>query len=158
MTTKKNFYHTLGLLPAVDDVVIKAAYKALAQKYHPDKHKSNKELQTQMMASLNEAYAAIGTKDKRKAYDASLARVVVKPDSPKPAAKADSSQDDLLQQFENGAMDEMAVVAAFEKLFSKNIHINAGWVNTYTYVEGSQKLTLGFTELKLKIVQKLKQH
>jgi DnaJ-class molecular chaperone len=37
MSANKNFYETLGLLNDVDDVVIKAAYRALAQKYHPDR-------------------------------------------------------------------------------------------------------------------------
>ena len=39
----KTHYEVLGLLPSAEDVVVKAAYKALAQKFHPDKHKNNKE-------------------------------------------------------------------------------------------------------------------
>jgi len=74
MGSHKNFYQTLGLLPQADDVVIKAAYKALAQKHHPDKNKANKELHTRIMAELNAAYEAIGTKSRRKAYDESLKR------------------------------------------------------------------------------------
>jgi DnaJ-class molecular chaperone len=36
----KNYYETLGLTKEADEMVIKAAYKVLAQKYHPDKSNS----------------------------------------------------------------------------------------------------------------------
>ncbi len=157
MTIKKNFYHTLGLLNSADDVVIKAAYKALAQKHHPDKYKTNKELHTQIMTELNAAYAAIGTKAKRKAYDESLASAVAQKQKYKSAQAAKSKQDEWIDQLQNFAVDEMTVVALFEKVFSKNIRINTGWMNTYTYTEGRQKVTIGFTELKSKIIEKLKQ-
>ena len=157
MTNKKNFYHTLGLLSSADDVVIKAAYKALAQKHHPDKYKTNKEAHTQIMAELNAAYAAIGTKAKRKAYDESLANAAAQRQKTKPTQAAQPKHDALIDQLQNSAVDEMTVVALFEKVFSKSIRINAGWVNTYTYAEGRQKVTLGFTELKSKIIQQLKQ-
>jgi hypothetical protein len=45
----------------------------------------------------------------------------------------------------------------FEKIFSKSIVINSGWINTYSYKIGKDKLTVGFTELKLKIIEQLKQ-
>ena len=54
----KNHYKTLGLLHDVEEVVIKAAYKALAQKYHPDRHLSNKVENTAKMAVLNDLPAA----------------------------------------------------------------------------------------------------
>jgi DnaJ-class molecular chaperone len=153
----KNFYETLGLLNGVDDVVIKAAYKALAQKHHPDKHKANKEFHTRVMADLNEAYAAIGTKAKRKAYDQSLKRERPKPESAKPAQAPTSPNEELIQKLQNSAMDEMAVVALFEKVFSSKLIINAGWVNSYSYKDGKTKITVNFSELKSKIIQKLQQ-
>jgi curved DNA-binding protein CbpA len=156
MTVVKTFYEILGLLNDADDVVIKAAYRALAQKYHPDKHKTNKEIHTQMMSNLNEAFAAIGTKSKRKAYDESLQKIS-KPKKTKPASPAPNTNDELIEKLEHSAMDEMVVVALFEKVFSKSLLINSGWINTYSYKNGKQKETLSFTELKLKIIEKLKQ-
>lgn len=153
----KNFYETLGLLQAADDVVIKAAYKALAQKHHPDKHKTNQAFHTQKMAELNEAYAAIGTKAKRKAYDESLKRTSAKRDTAKAAETTTSSYDALIQKLLNSAMDEMAVVALFEKVFASKLTINSGWVNSYSYKEGKTKTTVNFSELKSKIIQKLQQ-
>lgn len=157
MRATKNYYQTLGLLSVADDVVIKAAYKALAQKHHPDKHKTNKEFHTQMMAELNEAYVAIGTKARRKAYDESLKRPSPKAEKTNTPAPAHSASDDLIHDLETSAIDEIVVVALFEKFFSTPVKINSGWVNTYTYKSGTEKLTLDFQELKLKIVQKLKQ-
>ncbi|MEY2677541.1 MAG: chaperone protein DnaJ [Pseudomonadota bacterium] len=156
MGANKNFYQTLGLLNNVDDVVIKAAYRALAQKHHPDKFKTNKELHTQKMAQLNEAFAAIGTKAKRKAYDESL-RVSTAKQEKKAAADVHAPNQELIEKLEQSAMDEMVVVALFEKVFSQTIQINSGWVNTYSFKNGKQKVTVNFTELKLKIIEKLKQ-
>lgn len=147
----------MGLLHTVDDVVIKAAYRALAQKYHPDKHKSNKDFQTQIMTDLNEAYAALGTHDKRKAYDEALKIQPPEEKCATPAEAPSSSNHDLIHQLQNSAMDEMAVVSLFETVFSDKLHINAGWINTYSYKDGKNKVTMNFYELKLKIIQNLKQ-
>jgi len=49
----KTYYEILGLLCAVDDVVVKAAYKALAQKYHPDKQLLAPDEAHQFMTELN---------------------------------------------------------------------------------------------------------
>ena len=38
----KDLYAVFGLLHTAEIEVIKAAYKALAQKYHPDKHPEKK--------------------------------------------------------------------------------------------------------------------
>ena len=156
MSANKNFYQTLGLLNDVDDVVIKAAYRALAQKYHPDKNNTNKELHTQKMAKLNEAFAAIGTKAKRKAYDESLRASPAKPHK-KPVPDIDSANQELIEKLEHAAIDEMVVVALFEKVFAQSIQINTGWINTYSYKNGKHKETVSFTKLKLKIIEKLKQ-
>jgi len=65
-------YQILGLDPKAEDVVIKAAFKALAQKYHPDKAKGNKEEATQFMVRLNEAYQTLMDANSRLKYDQKL--------------------------------------------------------------------------------------
>jgi len=37
----KDYYIILGVLPDAEDVVIRAAYKALVQRYHPDRFKGD---------------------------------------------------------------------------------------------------------------------
>ena len=65
-------YQILGLDPKAEDVVIKAAFKALAQKYHPDKAKGNKEEATQLLVRLNEAYQTLMDANSRLKYDQKL--------------------------------------------------------------------------------------
>jgi curved DNA-binding protein CbpA len=68
----QDHYRTLGLLSIAEDVVIKAAYKALAQKYHPDKYKGDSRHAQKVMAELNAAYGALRTKALRQAHDAKM--------------------------------------------------------------------------------------
>lgn len=94
----KTHYEVLGLLPHAEDVVVKAAYKALAQKFHPDKHKGQKEQYTELMARINTAYEVLGHKELRQKYDQLLeqrAQRKAKADKAKAEkAKADSAKAD----------------------------------------------------------------
>lgn len=65
----KDYYATLGVTPQAEDVVIKAAYRVLAQRYHPDRHSGSAEEATRKMAEINEAYAVLSDPLKRKDYD-----------------------------------------------------------------------------------------
>jgi curved DNA-binding protein CbpA len=65
----KNFYKILGVLDDAEDIVIRAAYKALAQRYHPDKWKGDPTTANQRMADINEAYSVLSDESKRKQYD-----------------------------------------------------------------------------------------
>jgi DnaJ-class molecular chaperone len=39
----KNYYKILGVIPTAEMIIIKAAYRALSQKYHPDKNRDEAE-------------------------------------------------------------------------------------------------------------------
>lgn len=66
----KDYYKILGVLDDAEDVVIRAAYKALAQKYHPDKWQGDLNQASRSMSEINEAYEVLSNPDKRKAFDA----------------------------------------------------------------------------------------
>jgi curved DNA-binding protein CbpA len=51
---------------------VRAAYRSLAQRYHPDKLPGNADAQ-RVMAALNEAYAVLSDPQQRASYDRSLA-------------------------------------------------------------------------------------
>lgn len=68
----KNYYQTLGVIEGAEEIVIRAAYKALAQKYHPDKWKGSNEEANNRMASINEAYEILSDPIARKKYDQEL--------------------------------------------------------------------------------------
>lgn len=65
----KDYYRVLGVLDDAEDIIIRAAYKALAQRYHPDKWTGDKEGANKKMSAINEAYEVLSDSAKRKAYD-----------------------------------------------------------------------------------------
>ncbi len=69
MNSEKDYYAILGVSPQAEDVVIRAAYKALAQRYHPDRRNGSQGGAHARMSELNEAYGVLSEPQKRKAYD-----------------------------------------------------------------------------------------
>src|SRR5436190_22394471 len=65
----RDYYATLGLYPNAEQVVIRAAYRALAQRYHPDRFDGPKNAAEERMKAINEAYAVLSDPEKRAAYD-----------------------------------------------------------------------------------------
>lgn len=66
----KDYYRALGVLRNAEEIVIKAAYKALAQKYHPDRLPDHeKESATQKMIEINEAKEVLLNTSKREQYN-----------------------------------------------------------------------------------------
>lgn len=71
MSNAKDYYQILGITPSAELAVIKAVYKALALKYHPDRNKGNLAAAAKQMAEINEAYSVLSEEQKRAAYDQS---------------------------------------------------------------------------------------
>lgn len=71
MNPHKDYYSILGVIQSAEDAVIRAAYRALAQKYHPDKNVNSAEEYSKKFVEIQEAYEVLSDKEKRKAYDAS---------------------------------------------------------------------------------------
>ena len=72
MNTEKDYYAILGVLPTAEDAVIRAAYKVLAQRYHPDRFCGEEEASEKAhrkMVEINEAWSVLSDKQKRKEYD-----------------------------------------------------------------------------------------
>jgi curved DNA-binding protein CbpA len=61
-------YRVLQVAPTADQVVVNAAFRALALKYHPDRDPSM--AAAQRMAELNEAYALVRDEATRGQWDA----------------------------------------------------------------------------------------
>jgi len=66
--TEVDFYELLECSRGADDATIKAAYRKLAMKYHPDKNGGSKEHEARFKA-INEAYDVLKDPQKRAAYD-----------------------------------------------------------------------------------------
>src|ERR1700733_9762536 len=67
-TTKRDFYHVLGVERSATPEDIKKAYRKLAVKYHPDKNPGDKTAEDKFK-ELGEAYEVLSNVDKRSAYD-----------------------------------------------------------------------------------------
>lgn len=63
----KDYYKTLGLEPGADDKAVKAAYRKLARKYHPDVSKE-KDAENKFK-EVAEAYEVLKSAEKRAEYD-----------------------------------------------------------------------------------------
>ena len=71
MDSNKDYYKILGVLDDAEDIVIKAAYRALAQKYHPDKFQGSAKTAKDRMQEINESYGVLSDPTERKKYDGS---------------------------------------------------------------------------------------
>ncbi len=69
----KDHYRILGVIQDAEDIVIKAAYRALAQRYHPDKWTGSSAEATRRMSKINGAFVVLSDPKKRKQYDQSRA-------------------------------------------------------------------------------------
>lgn len=65
----QDYYKILGVSKDTDTAQIKAAYRDLAFKFHPDRNQGDLDTQDKMKA-LNEAYAVLSDTKKRRDYDA----------------------------------------------------------------------------------------
>ncbi|PIT78767.1 J domain-containing protein [Limnohabitans sp. B9-3] len=64
----KDFYAVLGVAPAAAPEVIRAAYRALALRHHPDRQ-AHRAMDGSVMAGLNKAYEILSCPERRRTYD-----------------------------------------------------------------------------------------
>jgi curved DNA-binding protein CbpA len=71
MGNTMDLYAELGVTPQAEPEVIRAAFRALAQRYHPDRQGGASVLWAAKMARINQAYSVLSQPPRRRAYDAS---------------------------------------------------------------------------------------
>lgn len=66
----KDYYEVLGVPRTASEQEIKKAYHRLAREHHPDLHlEKEKDIHTQRMQQVNEAYSVLSSKENRAKYD-----------------------------------------------------------------------------------------
>lgn len=68
MAQQKDFYEVLGISRTASEQEVKAAYRKLALKYHPDRNPGNKEAE-ESFKEISQAYETLSDATKRKQYD-----------------------------------------------------------------------------------------
>ena len=80
-----NYYELLEVSPHASKEVLRAAYKSLMQRHHPDKHQADSDHSSAMArraALIVQAYAVLSDADQRAAYDAQLQHTPIRPPQP----------------------------------------------------------------------------
>ena len=98
-----NYYEMLRIAPDADTATIKAAYRKLAQLYHPDK-RTNKKFANHKFKMINEAYGVLSVPEKRAEYD----RTQPKATKNKAKKKANKKQKSTVCEWTEGAGDSPA--------------------------------------------------
>ncbi len=65
---KRDYYEVLGVARTASEAELKASFRKLAMKYHPDRNPGDKTSE-QRFKEINEAYDVLKDGDKRAAYD-----------------------------------------------------------------------------------------
>ena len=67
-----NYYDILKVSKTASEQEIRASYKKLIKKYHPDIYSGNHEYAEKITKELNDAYTILSNSESRKEYDLSL--------------------------------------------------------------------------------------
>lgn len=68
----RTHYHNLQVQENADQAIIKASYKVLAQRYHPDRNSDSAEEANRIFLIITDAYGILSDPHKRSVYDAKL--------------------------------------------------------------------------------------
>jgi curved DNA-binding protein CbpA len=130
----KTLYQVLGLDPSAEDVVIRAAFKALAQKYHPDKLKSGSAQGANLMVDINLSYKILSNPISRKRYDQALNESLGKTNTPTPTSSS-SPQRPQRPQYHPSARSSTT-----SSQFSKDSTFSARESQEHEYVKLIQRI------------------
>ena len=109
MAASKDYYATLGVAKNADPQVIRAAYRALAKKLHPDSSLDKSPEALQKFRELSDAHSILSDPQLRSLYDAELVQRADGPSSrqtPRPTANphGKTPERDLVEKIRNGVV------------------------------------------------------
>lgn len=138
----KDYYRTLGVIDDAEDIVIRAAYKALAQRYHPDKWKGDPNESNSRMSDINEAYDVLSDSVKRKKYDEEYFRYRARDESTEEDEQDDAnfiSEEDeawkIACEFFPNIQNEYFLLSKISKILANTF--KASLINQQQYAESN---------------------
>ena len=132
-----NYYEILQVSSDASDEVIKAAYKTLVKKYHPDNGAVNNE---DMITFLNNAYEVLSNPSSRKKYNESLKSYAEETSDNRAYQQKNAFSDEDLNSYRTEAEGKNGfgkVVQAFFRGVSRELQKNQQIVEN-AYYEGLQ--------------------
>jgi len=94
-----NYYLLLGIPPDADQQRIKASYRSLAKRFHPDANRGS-ESAAELFRQINEAYRVLSDAGTREKYDQTLPPQQSPPDKPE-----NSGSEEKFSKFLNSLLD-----------------------------------------------------
>lgn len=150
----KNYYEILEVKSDTSDEVIKAAYKALIKKYHPD-NGSNNDPSGEKLRLVNEAYDILSDPEKRKQYDVQFKAEQREKDETRYQTSSFNNQPSVNSQEENkvkkkrslfseiitGVVNGVQNSANERKAEIENAYFEAKYMPDYTLIENYKNST-----------------
>ena len=139
----KDYYGILGVTSSAEMAVIKAAYKALAGIYHPDRNPSDGAMLK--MQSINDAWEVLGNVDTRKAYDEAFKSNTEKDFDPG-LGEGNSAK----EKNKNGIKYNAELIADIIRSYYRRPEENGRFLNIMLHLRNSEEflITLHDTEKK----------
>ena len=125
----KDHYRILGVIQDAEDIVIKAAYRALAQRYHPDKWTGSPAEATRRMSKINGAFVVLSDPKKRKQYDQS--RVSNEYNEPEEDSSNAGTEDDLGNSLDKNWSEAVKYFTDLEDIINDLSRISKPLAQTY---------------------------
>ena len=125
----KDHYRMLGVIQDAEDIVIKAAYRALAQRYHPDKWTGYPAEATRRMSKINGAFVVLSDPKKRKRYDQS--RVSNEYNEPEEDSNNAGTEDDLGNSLDGNWSEAVKYFTDLEDIINDLSRISKPLAQTY---------------------------
>ena len=107
----RDWYRILQISENATDEAVKAAYRKLAKKYHPDAHAGDRECERRFQ-EITEAYSILSDAKKRRAYDEERRRA--------PQGRSDRKASAKNRMREAEAVDFQNISGSFERFFGFN--------------------------------------
>ena len=117
----RNYYDVLEIKENASIEVIKAAYKTLAKKYHPDNWRGQEDFANQRFVEIRNAYEVLSDETLKKQYDEQLQQMKNTSFKGRTDAYNGQGNEDIVNEHEDKPQKQDGLVMSFMKAVGKSI-------------------------------------